>query len=448
MPGLSARGHWCKLAHNLNFLFGVGVQLDLERRHSRWYERLLLGLPFQLFFGLFVVVYLPTAYRWGWVFWEDPTQVQINTPLSIALAFVIVVLTLRRVWRFSSGQTAAYILPTVSFAYLFAIAVLFFMRADYARQIVFISFVVTNFWCFGGYFLGRRFRLPKFALVPFGEALQLQPRRNLDIRPLEHPDFQGIRYDAVVADLRADEMPPQWEKFLARCALSHVPVYHVRQVSEAYTGRVKIEHLSENVFGSLLPPLLYVGFKRIVDTLAALVLLPFLLPFFVLLAVVIYLDTPGNPFFVQERVGYRGRKFRMYKFRSMYLDCQGSGYAQGVCDPRITRIGRWMRKYRVDELPQILNVLKGEMSFIGPRPESAELSENYEYQVPFFSYRHVVRPGISGWAQVNQGYAAEIDGMNRKLQYDFYYIKHFSLWLDILIVFKTIRTLVTGFGAR
>ena len=117
-------------------------------------------------------------------------------------------------------------------------------------------------------------------------------------------------------------------------------------------------------------------------------------------------------------------------------------------DPRITKVGKFIRKFRIDELPQIFNILIGQMSFIGPRPESLELSMWYELDVPFFSYRHVVRPGISGWAQVEQGYAAEVDGMNVKLEYDFYYIKHFSFWLDTLITFKTIKTILTGFGAR
>jgi lipopolysaccharide/colanic/teichoic acid biosynthesis glycosyltransferase len=147
-------------------------------------------------------------------------------------------------------------------------------------------------------------------------------------------------------------------------------------------------------------------------------------------------------------MGFRGVPFRVYKFRSMYIDQRGSGFTEGDDDPRITRVGRFIRKCRLDELPQLFNVIKGEMSFIGPRPESMELSEWYERDVAFFSYRHVVRPGISGWAQVEQGYAAEVDGMTTKLQYDFYYIKHFSLWLDILIAFKTLKTIVTGDGAR
>jgi lipopolysaccharide/colanic/teichoic acid biosynthesis glycosyltransferase len=117
-------------------------------------------------------------------------------------------------------------------------------------------------------------------------------------------------------------------------------------------------------------------------------------------------------------------------------------------DPRVTRLGAVLRRFRIDELPQIWNIVRGDMSWIGPRPEARALAEWYEDQIPFYSYRHIVRPGISGWAAVNQGNVAEIDAATAKLQYDFYYIKHFSLWLDLLIVAKTVHTVLTGFGAR
>ena len=117
-------------------------------------------------------------------------------------------------------------------------------------------------------------------------------------------------------------------------------------------------------------------------------------------------------------------------------------------DDRITRVGAFLRRSRLDELPQIINILKGEMSWIGPRPEAAVLSTWYTGEIPFYRYRHVVKPGISGWAQVNQGHVAGVDEVHRKLQYDFYYIKYFSPWLDSLIVFSTIRTMLTGFGSR
>src|SRR5690606_35231499 len=117
-------------------------------------------------------------------------------------------------------------------------------------------------------------------------------------------------------------------------------------------------------------------------------------------------------------------------------------------DRRIPRVGRFLRKSRLDELPQLINVLKGEMSWIGPRPEALVLSQWYEREIPFYPYRHVVRPGISGWAQVHQGHVADVEDVTDKLHFDFYYIKHFSLWIDLIIVGRTIKTMLTGFGAR
>jgi lipopolysaccharide/colanic/teichoic acid biosynthesis glycosyltransferase len=117
-------------------------------------------------------------------------------------------------------------------------------------------------------------------------------------------------------------------------------------------------------------------------------------------------------------------------------------------DDRITRVGAVLRNYRIDELPQIFNILKFQMSWIGPRPEAEVLSVWYTSELPFYRYRHVVKPGISGWAQVNQGHVAEVEQVHRKLQYDFYYIKYFSPWLDLLILFRTIKTMLTGFGAK
>src|SRR5690554_7341673 len=117
-------------------------------------------------------------------------------------------------------------------------------------------------------------------------------------------------------------------------------------------------------------------------------------------------------------------------------------------DARITRVGRYIRKTRLDEIPQFINVLKGDMSLIGPRPEQRAFANTFEKVIPFYTYRHVVKPGITGWAQVVHGYAADADDTRVKIEHDFYYIKHFSLWLDILIVVKTIKTILTGFGAR
>jgi lipopolysaccharide/colanic/teichoic acid biosynthesis glycosyltransferase len=151
-------------------------------------------------------------------------------------------------------------------------------------------------------------------------------------------------------------------------------------------------------------------------------------------------------------MGHRGKTFKMYKFRTMRVDSQASDPRMAAItaseDARITRIGRVLRRYRMDELPQVINVLKGEMSWIGPRPEAVPLSRWYEAELPFYRYRHIVRPGITGWAQVQQGHVAELGDVLWKLHYDFYYIRNFSFWLDLLIVARTIRTILGGLGAR
>jgi lipopolysaccharide/colanic/teichoic acid biosynthesis glycosyltransferase len=257
----------------------------------------------------------------------------------------------------------------------------------------------------------------------------------------------------IVADLRAD-IPDEWERFLADRALNGALVMHVKQMEESLTGRVAIEHLSENTLGSLIPGIIFAKFKRAGDIVTAAIALPLFAPFLVLVAILIKLDSRGPVLFFQQRMGYRGQPFLMYKFRTMRQVSPGGSADPRIAaitrddDERVTRFGKFLRQYRIDELPQLLNVLKGEMSWIGPRPEAVPLSLWYEAELPFYRYRHIVRPGITGWAQVKQGHVADVDEVLWKLHYDFYYIKNFSFWLDLLIVARTIRTILSGFGAR
>jgi len=175
------------------------------------------------------------------------------------------------------------------------------------------------------------------------------------------------------------------------------------------------------------------------------------LPVMAVAAFAIRMEDRGPILFRQARIGHAGHRIRVYKFRTMRpMQVENELHAamttQG--DDRITRVGAFLRRYRIDELPQIINILKFEMSWIGPRPEAEVLSVWYTSELPFYRYRHVVKPGISGWAQVNQGHVADVEQVHRKLQYDFYYIKYFSPWLDLLILFRTIKTMMTGFGAK
>ncbi len=274
----------------------------------------------------------------------------------------------------------------------------------------------------------------------------------VDWQMMRRPDLsETLGCNAVVADFAAD-LPPEWERFLADAALAGRMVYQVKQLSESLTGRVEVAHLSENSFGSLIPARGYFHLKSVVDFLAALALVPVILLPMLMVAGAIKIDSRGPALFRQRRIGLAGKPITIYKFRSMRVHDAGEDERGAAMtdheDDRITRLGAFLRRTRIDELPQIINILKGEMSWIGPRPEALVLSSWYTGEIPFYRYRHVVRPGISGWAQVSQGHVANVDEVNEKLQYDFFYIKYFSPWLDLLIMFRTIKTMATGFGSR
>lgn len=197
------------------------------------------------------------------------------------------------------------------------------------------------------------------------------------------------------------------------------------------------------------PVTTYVLFKRLLDLSLIIVFSPIVIPLMLVTAVIIKLESKGPVFFWQKRVGVHGKIFNMLKFRSMTTDSEddGSQFAQNG-DKRVTRFGRLMRKMRIDEIPQLWNIINGDMSLIGPRPEQASFVKEFEKAIPMYARRHVVRPGITGLAQVEQGYVDDEDGTRTKLIYDLHYIENLSFKLDIEIVGKTIYTMATGFGAR
>jgi exopolysaccharide biosynthesis polyprenyl glycosylphosphotransferase len=190
--------------------------------------------------------------------------------------------------------------------------------------------------------------------------------------------------------------------------------------------------------------------RRLISIFVSLTILLAVSPLLPIIAIAIRLTSPGPILYRQQRVGKDGTVFHCYKFRTMRADAEadtGPTWA-GDEDPRITLIGRWLRLTRLDELPQLWNVLRGDMAFIGPRPERPEFVEWLGREIPFYSLRQVVRPGLTGWAQVRYQYGASVEESKEKLQYDLYYIKHMSLLLDLLIVFETVKTVLLARGSR
>lgn len=352
--------------------------------------------------------------------------------------------------KYPGVEATAYILPSFTISFSCLLLFLILSRVHYSRSLLFISFIVVIVWYAIVHAADRHRRVLTIGIVPGSDLRSLLEVRGVRWKSLSDP-AEIASVDAVAADLRID-VPTDWDRALADCALAGVPVYHSKHLAESLTGKVQLEHLSENNFGTLTPISAFMNFKHGVDWVVAALVGILFAPFLILVAIVIRFDSPGPSIFRQTRIGYRGKPFTVYKFRTMSATPTGQGVLDAAKtqngDKRITKIGAFLRRSRIDELPQIFNILKGEMSWIGPRPEAQVLSQWYESEIPFYRYRHIVRPGLTGWAQVHQGHVAEVEDVKTKLYYDFYYIKTYSPWIDLLIVAKTIQTILNGFGAK
>jgi exopolysaccharide biosynthesis polyprenyl glycosylphosphotransferase len=222
--------------------------------------------------------------------------------------------------------------------------------------------------------------------------------------------------------------------------------------SEYLAGKLTVENLrpSSIIFANgFRRSQIIKQFKRFFDIGASLLTLIFSLPCILAISIAIYLESKGPIFFRQDRVGQDGRVFSLLKFRSMRVDAEGDKPVwAGINDSRVTRVGKVIRKLRMDEIPQVINVLKGEMSFVGPRPERPFFTEKLTQEIPFYSYRHTVKPGITGWAQICYPYGASKEDALEKLKYDLYYIKHMSSYMDFMILLETFKTVFFGRGSR
>jgi lipopolysaccharide/colanic/teichoic acid biosynthesis glycosyltransferase len=312
-------------------------------------------------------------------------------------------------------------------------------------------------------FLGLIYPTATVILLLFGRGLSQRssmrlgvPTRLIDqidsltgaFIPMDSASLPESAIDAVlVSEEQLSE--PGWTPFLSWCALNAVPVIMLRDYIEAESGRVDLKNFTFTDLLHVRSSDTYLFVKRVFDAVCSLLLLfVFSIPM-ALVVVVIKLETTGPVIFAQQRIGLGGVSFTMYKFRSMVTDAERGGAqfaARG--DKRVTRFGKFIRKYRIDELPQLYNVLRGDMSLIGPRPEQKNLLDELVEEIPLFPFRHSVRPGITGWAQVCQGYAYDVDSSSEKITYDLFYIKNLSFLLDMTIIVRTIRIMLTGFGSR
>lgn len=264
-----------------------------------------------------------------------------------------------------------------------------------------------------------------------------------------------MHVDRVVVSLSDQRGKLPMERLLDMRLRTGVLFDHLASVYEEYTGKIALENLRPSwlVFSTgFRKTRLLMLTKRVFDMTASVCGLMLASPLMLVSALLVKLESPRDPIlYHQERVGLNGAPFTIHKFRTMRTDAEartGPVWSQGDGDPRITSVGRFMRKTRLDEIPQLWNVLGGDMSLIGPRPERPAFVEQLTQQIPFYGQRHVVKPGVTGWAQVRYTYGASVEDALEKMQYDLYYVKHMSLRFDIMIALETIKTVVLRRGAR
>ena len=421
----------------------MSVTIRLQDR--RWSK-----IRYQLGGGIILAIFAPTIIRYFFMAEHEGLYQILFTMACSFFAMLLGVWIFRSINTYPGVESTSYVVPAISTAYSILLLVLIAGRFPYNRAVLFSGWGVSIIWFFVIYSSVQRRQTLRVGIVPPCDANALQGVKGVTTFLLENPEHSPAAVDAVMADLRIP--PSEWDAALADYALSGIPVYHLKHLKESLTGRVELEHISESNFGSLSPRLSVMVIKRIADLLLALGVGVVFLPFLITVGLAIRATSPGPALFKQKRMGHRGNPFLVYKFRTMTVqdpsvEARSAAMTQDG-DNRITSIGQFLRRTRIDELPQIINILRGEMSWIGPRPEALVLSQWYENEIPFYRYRHIILPGLTGWAQVSQGHVTNVEDVTEKLYYDFYYIKYFSVWLDLLIIMKTVRTIISGRGAR
>ncbi|HEY8572884.1 sugar transferase [Phenylobacterium sp.] len=386
---------------------------------------------------------ISTWFIGGWALWAGSAENQLHLGINVACT-VAAALYAARVHGTLEYKLGQAIMATAVLFGVYALAILggrlffsrFLLTSMVLQSVAVASLVVL---------LRHRLAANRVAVIaplmgegrlalPFGRVIT-DPKT--DLRP----------FDVVLVSL-TETVSAEWSKALSRAMLAGCRVRHVGEYIEELRGAVSLEHFEVEH----LPPggiASYRLVKRLLDIGLVVFILPVAVPV-LLLSMLAVLVTSGRPiFFLQERVGLGGVPFRMWKLRTMRPERPGEALKAAIVgDNRVTPVGRVLRRFRIDELPQLWNVLKGDMSLIGPRPEAVPLHTDYLSKLPNYAYRYLVRPGITGWAQVSAAPSASAEEARVKLTYDLFYVKKLSLLLDLQIVLRTFWTITSGGGAR
>jgi lipopolysaccharide/colanic/teichoic acid biosynthesis glycosyltransferase/glycosyltransferase involved in cell wall biosynthesis len=384
------------------------------------------------------------TYQFGETLWWCVLPYAVATQLLMRASHLPVAERSGVLWV---STTAPFVFMPLGFALL---------QQPYSRAAVVWAYAATTLWLWWGYH--RHVKHRALRLVHIDPNVPAQLAACLTPNTLDPQAVQLIAWspnsgaplpacNGVVLD-RHVRSTDERTRLLGELKMQHLRLYSVEAVAELTSGRKMLPTTTDSLWEIDNDPG-YDRAKRWLDVITVIVLSPVWVPLAAGVAMAVRLDSKGPSLYSQSRVGRDGQVFTLWKFRSMVHGLQAPGvhFAQAE-DPRITRVGRILRRTRLDELPQLFNVLMGHMSLIGPRPEQTAFVRDFAATIPSYPYRHLVRPGLTGWAQVQQGYADSVDATRIKLSYDLYYVAHYSLALDLLIAAKTVKTVCTGFGAR
>ena len=281
-------------------------------------------------------------------------------------------------------------------------------------------------------------------LIPTGDAIAIAGPFQNSVVTIPSPEAQVDRFSVIAADF-SRPMDPRWTRFVARAMMSRRRVLHVAELHEYETRKVAISHFEPEHAGDVTNQLQRT-LKRWIDIAIVVLAAPFALVLVALAAIAIYLESGKPVLFKQRRLGLNNEPFTIYKLRTMVEADRVEAAKPG--DARVTRLGAILRRTRIDELPQLWNILRGEMSFVGPRPEWDDLVDRYLVDIPEYNFRHLVLPGLTGWAQVKGGASSTVEEAREKLQYDLYYVKHQTLLFDLEIFARTVLAMLWGRNIR
>lgn len=355
-------------------------------------------------------------------------------------------------FRIDSYLTYTRVLKITCFAALGYLLFFVMTRQFYSLTFLFFVSILWTTWSCVERWLLTKFAPPLRGLV-FDELPKVLQKNSkiawtvvLDPKKINLADYDFLSIDFT------KQYSPTGQELLTHAHVAGLPILSMPQVIEHLTGKISIEHFNDFwVEATFYINPIYLRLKRLMDIVVSVLFLPLLIFLGAIISLLILIFMGRPILYWQERTGLDDKIFKIVKFRTMVTDADKlGGSSTEKNDARITRLGAWLRKLRLDELPQFYNVFKGEMSVIGPRPEHVLLVEDFKKNIPLFQVRHWLRPGITGWAQVMHGYAhaSNQDEMMEKIRFDMFYLKNLSLWLDLIIIFRTIVTVLTGFGSR